>query len=57
MGLQRQKQRRRRERQLQYGSVPVYIHQQQKAKMLAAGATQALRLFCAPLGEKSLAFN
>jgi len=30
--------------------MPVYIHQQLKAKMPAAGATQALRLFSDPLG-------
>jgi len=37
------------QKQLHYGSVPVYIHQQLKAKMPAAGATQALRLFNNPL--------
>ena len=30
-----------------------YTSQQQKAKMPAAGATQALRLFCDPLGKIS----
>jgi hypothetical protein len=44
-----ERQKNRRWRESHYGSVPVYIHQQQKAKMPAAGATQALRLFCNPL--------
>jgi len=35
----------RRREELHYGSVPVYIHQQ-NTKMPAAGTTQALRLFC-----------
>jgi hypothetical protein len=44
-----EKPKSRRRKTLHYGSVPVYILQQLKAKMPAAGATQALRLFNSPL--------